>query len=196
LPPGQYIVAATVASVSGDDLPGYARSYFPGTATPSQAQFVPIRVAQEITGVDFALARARTARISGKVVDASGQPTTAGAFTLRPSQRSTAVTSESIGARILPDGTYEFRNVPPGQYVMQAYRGRARPWIEGEFGTMPVSVDGTDITGLVFQMSAGSSIAGRITLDTLDRSKTPAPSPIEIAPIPSDADLSQSSHWA
>jgi len=196
LPPGQYVVAAAVGPVSAADLPGYARSYFPGTITPSQAQFMAVGVSQDVVGVDFALARARTARVSGTVIDAAGQPTTAGSFMLRPSARSTSVTSETIGARILPDGRFEFPNVPPGQYVMQAARGRVRPWIEGEFGTMPVAVDGADVTGIVFQTSSGSSIAGRIAFDTLDRSKMPRQDAIEIAPVASDADLAPAHDWA
>jgi protocatechuate 3,4-dioxygenase beta subunit len=196
LKPGQYVVAARVGYVAGADVPGYARSYFPGTVNASAAQFVSVGLSQEVAGVDFPLARVRTARVSGKILDASGQPTMGGAFALRSSQRAAGVTSESISGRILGDGTFEFPNVPPGQYVMQSYRGRSRQWIEGEFGTMPVAVDGADVTGLVFQTSAGSSIAGRVTFDTLDRSHLPPPGAIEIVPVPSDPDLSPVNSWA
>lgn len=115
-----------------------------------------------------------------------------GSLQLMPSHSSATVTNVPIGARILPDATFEFPNVPDGQYVIQAYRGRTNSWTEGEFASMPVSVDGADVKGLVLQASSGSSIKGRITFDALDRSKTPARSAIALSPIPVDFDLSPS----
>jgi len=188
LAPGRYVVSATVGDVA--DLPGYTRSYFPGTPNAGEAQFVSMGVSQDLTGIDFSLSRTRTARISGKMIDAAGQPTTGGTVQLLPSAQSTSVTSVPAGARILPDGQFEFANVPPGQYVIQVYRGRQNRWIEGEFVSIPVTVNGTDIKDLILQTSSGSSIKGRITFDTYNDSKTPARSAIELMPIPTDFDLS------
>jgi hypothetical protein len=188
--PGQYVVSASVGSVGSDDLPGYARAYFPGTTSPAQAQFVAVERSQEVGGVDFSLARARTVRIRGTAFNAAGEPTTGGTFSLRSSQRSTSVVSEAMGARIRPDGTFEFPNVSPGQYVIQAYRGRSNGSTEGEFGALPVTVDTTDVTGLVLQMSTGSTITGHFTFDTTDPSKLPPRGGFELSPIPSDPDQS------
>ncbi len=66
----------------------------------------------------------------------------------------------------MKDGRFEFPNVTPGQYVIQVDRGRRNAATEGEFGTLPVSVDGADITDLVLQTSTGSSITGRVTFET------------------------------
>ena len=55
------------------DLPGYARTYYPGTTIPAQAQFVSIGLGQDQVGIDCMLARTRTARISGIIVNADGQ---------------------------------------------------------------------------------------------------------------------------
>ena len=49
-----------------------------------------------------------------------------------------AVTSVSVGARLMKDGKFEFPNVTPGQYVIQVDRGRRNASTEGEFGTLPV----------------------------------------------------------
>jgi hypothetical protein len=183
LAPGQYIVSAAVGAVSSADLPGYTRSYFRGTPNPAEAQFVSMGPSQNIVGIDISLYRTRTARVAGKVLSAAGEPTTPGSLTLMPSQRSTSVVSMSVGARIAPDGTFEFPNVPPSEYVIQANRGRSNSWTEGEFGTLPVSVNGTDVTDLILQTSSGSSIKGRFTFVTYNSSKTPAPSAIELSPI-------------
>ncbi len=192
LMPGQYIVSATIGGASSMDVPGYARSYFPGTPNPGEARFLSMNASQDVSGIDFSLSRTRTARVAGKMLNAAGEPTSPGSLWLLPSQRSTAVTSVPLGARILDGGTFEFPNVPAGQYVIKADRGRSNSWTEGEFGTLPVSVNGADVTDLTLQTSSGSSIKGRFTLDTYDNSKIPAASKIELSPMPVDFDLSPS----
>jgi hypothetical protein len=194
--PGQYIVSAAIGDVSTLDVPGYPRTYFPGTPVPAEAQFVSIGPEQDVAGIDLTLARTHTARVTGRMFNAAGEPTTGGGVMLMPSRRSASVTSVPVGARILPDGRFEFANVTPGQYVIQAYRGRQNNWIEGEFGAVAVGVDDADTTGLILQMSAGSSISGRFTFETSGSSKQPVPSGIELSPIPVDADLSPQSGFA
>jgi len=112
--PGQYIVSAAIGGVSTADLPGYTRSYYPGTPNASEAQFVSLVLSQETAAIDFSMSRARTARIAGTLLNAAGEPSTGGGVKLIPSQRSASVTSVSAGARILPDGRFEFPNVPNG----------------------------------------------------------------------------------
>jgi hypothetical protein len=196
LAPGRYAVTAAVGSVSAADLPGYARSYYPGTANAGEAQFVSIGLSQTANGADFSLQRTRTARVAGNLLNAAGEPTMGGNVTLAPSWRSASVTSEAVGARIAPDGAFEFPNVPPGQYVIQAYRGRSNSWTEGEFGSLMVMVNGDDVTGLVVQASTGSSITGRFTFDTADRSRIPRPGDAELSPIPIDGDVSPANNTA
>jgi hypothetical protein len=194
--PGQYIVSAAVGAVSTADLPGYTRSYFPGTSNPGQAQFVSIGLGQGLTGIDIAMSTARTARVAGKILGADGEPSMAGNLMLMPSRSSSSVTSVPVGGRILQTGAFEFPNVPPGQYIVQAKRGRRNRSTEGEFGALPVSVDGADVTNLVLQMSPGSSISGRFTFVTPDRTKTPSPGAIELSPIPVDFDQAPQAAFA
>ena len=74
-----------------------------------------------------------------------------GTVRLMPSERSTSVTTVPVGARILPDGRFEFPNVPSGQYVIHADRGRSNSWTEVEFGMLPVAVNGADVTNLLLK---------------------------------------------
>ena len=192
LSPGQYIVSAMIGGATSADVPGYVRSYFPGTPTASDAQFVTVAASQQVTGRDFAMFRGRTARISGRILNAAGEAKAVGSLTLSPSYRSTAVTSVPVGARLLSDGRFEFSNVPDGQYVIRADHGATNRSTEGEFGVLPVNVNGADVTNLILQTWRGSSIKGRLRFDGSRDTKTPNPSAIELSPVPVDVDASPS----
>jgi len=175
-----------IGSVSSLDVPGYARTYFPGTPIPAEAQFVSIGRGETLAGIDVMLARVHTARIAGQLLSATGEPTTGGTVLLAPSQRSRAMTTVPVGARILPNRQFEFANVPAGAYVIRAYRGRRNNWTEGEFGALTVDLGDEDVTGLVLHASSGSSISGRLSFETVRGSKEPLASAIAIEPIPVD----------
>ena len=59
LPPGQYVVTASVGQVTalmtGADVSGFAPTYFPGTANAGDARLVAVQQAQDALGVDVAL---------------------------------------------------------------------------------------------------------------------------------------------
>jgi hypothetical protein len=186
VPAGEYVVSAIAGTVFSADLPGYARSYYPATSDPAAAQFVAVDPGQELSGIDVSLSRTTTAHVSGRLVSASGAPTMA-TLTLVPSRGASSVTSIPTGARIGADGVFEFPNVAPGQYVIQASRGRG-PAVEGEFAAVPVAIDGTDVTGLTVQLSAGSSVSGRITFNSYNRSQPPPASALELSAIPMNDD--------
>ena len=114
--PGEYMVSANVGQVViGQpiaDVSGYTTSYFPGTTNPGAARRIAVDLAEEVTGLDFPLARAPTARIAGTILDAEGNPINGGLI-LTPSRRSGALATEPVGARTFPDGRFEFPNVRP-----------------------------------------------------------------------------------
>ena len=197
LPPGQYIVSAAPSGTSpSTSVPGYALSFFPGTTVASQAAFVTVDEGRDVANINIALSRTPTFRVSGRLLDSAGVGTTGGSVQLMPSQRSTSVTSIPGRARILPDGRFEFANVLPGTYLVQAYRGRSNGWTEGEFGTLTVAVANSDVADLVLQMARGSTISGRISFDATDPSSRPGRSGIELSPIPTDLDQTPQSNWA
>jgi hypothetical protein len=189
VPPGSYIVSAGVGALGSADVAGYARTYFPGSIEAAQARFVSVGAAEDVTAIDIALERTPTARVSGQMLDAAGEPTTGGAVRLTPAGRSSALRNVSAGARIARDGTFDFDNVAPGDYIVRADRGRSSLAREGEFGALPITVMGKDVDSLVLRMSAGSSIFGRFRFDTATGAKAPAPSTIELSPVGVNPDL-------
>ena len=190
LRPGSYVLAAYVGQLvlgqpGAPDIPGYATTYYPGTPNPPESRLVSVAASQDVDGLNFAVSRIATSTVSGVALDASGDPITGGLL-LSSSRRSGALATTPVGAYIRPDGSFEFRNVAPGQYVIQAYRGRRKAPEEGEFAAVPVTVSGSDIKGLMVQASAGSTITGRFTFDDPE---VPSSRNITLSAIPSDPDL-------
>jgi hypothetical protein len=138
-----------------------------------------------VESVNFSLSRTATATISGVARTSTGEPITGG-LVLASSRQSGSVATTPVGARIRPDGTFEFPNVPPGRYVIQAYRGRLKASLEGEFASVPVAVNGANVTGLVVQTSPGSRISGRFVFEG---ARVPMTRNIDLSPVPTDVDL-------
>jgi hypothetical protein len=195
--PGRYVVAAGIGQVAAADVPGFARSYYPGVPSATSAQFVPVAAGQDVQAVDVVLVRAPTFRVAGRVLDAVGQPRTGGNMQMFPSVAAgAAAASVGVSARLSDDGRFEFPNVSPGQYVIQAYRGRTGAASEGEFGAVRVAVADRDVTDLMLLTSAGSTIAGRVVLDPLAAARSIPTRGIEVSPVPADFDLAPARNWA
>jgi hypothetical protein len=168
VPPGEYVVSATVGQVvafqPGTGVSGYALTYFPNTSDPRQAQLVTVARAQDVPGVDFVLVPTPTATVSGKKLGWNGQPF-GGSLTLTTSQRSGAIVTPPSGARIYDDGRFEFPNVAPGDYVIQGQEGQSGPGREGQFASAFVTVNGSDVPDLLLQATPGSTISGRVVFE-------------------------------
>ena len=186
--PGQFVITAAPGQVFPNqpvsDLSGYAPTYFPGTPSPAEAQLVPVPRSQDVTGLDFVLVPTPTATISGKKLGSDGEPM-GGSLTLTQSNRSGAIVTPGTGARIEDDGRFEFPNVAPGDYVIQADRGTAGPGLEGDFVAQFVTVSGTDLPGVLLQAMPGSTLSGRVIFD----GDGPSPAVRALRIVPERADL-------
>jgi hypothetical protein len=159
--PGEYVIAAAAATTGAQRLPGYAPVYFPGATSLSDAEVVTVKSGEDVTSLDLRVTPGRAAKVSGVVLDSMGQPLD-GALLLDASRRSGVLAGPAVRGRPQGDGRFEFLNIPPGDYVLQA-SGRSRDGIE--FGTRFLVIGEDDVTGLTLQTSTGSHVSGRVTLE-------------------------------
>ncbi|HEY2149841.1 MAG TPA: carboxypeptidase-like regulatory domain-containing protein [Vicinamibacterales bacterium] len=168
LGPADYYVSANVrslptAAAADEDAPGYAVTYFPGTANAADAQKVTIGVGTTVDQIDVALVPVKTAQISGSVIDGHGQPMAGGNLSL--TERGGIAGTQS-GTQIRPDGTFVVRNVAPGEYVLRAQT----PFRRGQPQTMQtamtvVSVAGHNVDGIQIVATELSTVSGIVLLD-------------------------------
>jgi hypothetical protein len=157
LQPGSYYVMAASNETWRNDKKetyGYASTYFPGVAA-NQAQLIPLTAGQERTDLNFTLTVSRAARVSGRVLRATGQPLAGGQVSLMYSYPGSVVmTSGARSVRTDQDGSFEFRDVPAAQYSLAT--GGA---------SLDVSVEGSDIKDLVLAQRVGSTVSGSVITD-------------------------------
>jgi carboxypeptidase family protein len=204
LAPGDYFVSATVRNtdfplmdmaavgaqagvVSMPAAPatpssGYAPTYFPGTATPSEAQRVSVAVGEERSGADFALVAVKLARITGIVMNSEGRPLEGAMVAVEPARGGDVLFGIGGGGRTNRDGAFAINNVAPGEYnlavrsvtVVTQNAGNQMVFTtrisggeggDSEFASVPVAVAGEDLANLVITTTKGASATGRVTFE-------------------------------
>lgn len=191
LMPGSYVLSAAmnpmggaivmpmaggmnVAPGSNDGSDGYATTYYPGTAIEGDAQAVTVNIGQEAAAF-FSMIPARLSRVSGVVRNSLGQPASGVTFTVRTRDGGMAG-GFGFGGMAGPDGTFMMQNIPPGEYSLDVRPNMGRPALapaagtgapaaEPEFASVPLSVTGQDITGLVITTGLGATVSGRLVAD-------------------------------
>jgi len=172
LSPGTYYVSALSGAFAAQaETGGFAPTYYPGTADVTTAQPVRLALGQQLE-LTFPLVPARMARLSGRVVDAAGEPVSRATLTISTSDR-LGISDFNITRGVTePDGTFVFRNVPPGSFTLQAFGAQvstAGNLGASEFGWLPLVVDGSDQQGLTIRVAPGPSLKGRVTVDDLSQ---------------------------
>ena len=172
LAPGEYLVSGTARSpmfmmpgMSSQNEPdGYAPSYYPGTPSMAEAQRITIKGGQELTGVNFALAATKLARIRGRVTNSSGEPV-GGLMIMVSSLNPNDLYSMPMMGRsqTRPDGSFEVTGLSQGTYSVTA-RSMTNPMV-AEIGQARVTVGGDDVDGVMLVMSRGAVARGVVTTD-------------------------------
>ena len=132
-PPGRMAYWGAHDGTSDQDAgaEGPVGTYYPGTADPTQATGIDVRMGGTLQGIDVRVLRSRTFRVSGQVMGApSGgrqgmvmlEPTGAGAASVSQMMRG------PMGAPWRQDGKFTVRGVPPGSYsiIVESFENEAR----------------------------------------------------------------------
>lgn len=178
LSPGDYYIVASfgvnVALEKSDDKTGYAPTYYPGTPVLSEAQRVTVSEGQETPSIGFALEPIRIATISGTATDSQGKPLANGMIMLT-SPSMTSGSPLSGATMIKPDGSFTISNVVPGEYTLQtvtrsdmeavASSGNSRTVRMSEVAVVPLTVTGSDVTGLAVVSGPTGTARGRIVFE-------------------------------
>jgi len=169
LPPGEYYVEALSGAFADPGAAGgFAVTLFPGTTTPGAAHAVTLEPGRDATNVSFTLAPATMTSVSGTLVDDDGRPVGRGTMTLAPSERagtSLFMTSRTVSSE---DGHFEFRNVPPGTYTIQAFgapQSAAGNLAAAAFGYLTFTLDGRAIGPLAVRVPAPRTLRGHISFE-------------------------------
>jgi Carboxypeptidase regulatory-like domain len=176
LSPGTYFVMAqlrdtwTARHDGVTESMGYAPTYFPGTASVPSARRITVGIGEVVGAIDFSLIPGRAATIAGTAVDSLGRPLV---------NRLVAIVQPLVGpgfgmmmgagsATSNADGSFTIRNIPPGQYKLQAQTTRETQTIQGtvlEVATTPITVDGGDLVNLLVRTTMGWMASGRVTAE-------------------------------
>jgi hypothetical protein len=178
----------------------YQTLFYSSATSPAQATPVTLRSGEERTGLNFQLRVVPTSRIAGTLTGPDGPAGSVGVRLLPASEDLIGDTGfETATTATSADGAFVFLGVPPGQYVAKVLK-QPRPQIPAElasspllgmsfgpgmtaaptgtaamtlFAQAPITVAGTDVTGVVLALSEGIRVSGRIVFDGTAQKPTP-----------------------
>lgn len=150
-----------------ETLRKYGALYYPGTAEFSAASALELKPGTEAKAIDFVMSEQPTYRVRGRVVDAAtGNPGSAsiGIF----ARNGVGITGSSFDTPS-PGGTFEIRNVPPGEHVLVGILSGANPSTPneepGRIISVPVDVAGADVENVVLTFAPLAHIRGRLSVE-------------------------------
>jgi hypothetical protein len=158
LQPGRYQVLALPTETWRNEKKetlGSGATYFPGTTLPQLAQAITLGISEERHDLDLALAANRTVRLRGRVQQPTGESVSGAQVGLSYSLTPGAiVVSGSAATRTAADGTFEFRNISPGTYMVRS---------GGASQTLPLGA--ADVDSVLLVPRTGNTISATITTD-------------------------------
>jgi hypothetical protein len=168
LPPGKFYLQ-TIANRGGGqgDSPVYGATFYPGAATKDRATAVELAAGQQVTGIDIALARSRTATISGMVtgLQANAERFEYTQIELHSAEESPEQPSPPRLIQARQDGSFAIAGLTPGRYRIQA--GSLPPGPDGGLRSAAVEVQlgSADETGIRLALVAGEPVSGTVEIE-------------------------------
>jgi hypothetical protein len=191
---------------------GYAPTFYPSASTAIAASSVTVNAGEERGGVDIPVLYNRAGNIQGTVL--SSAPLGAVQVSLTAADPTVLAGQGLPSARTNPEGKFTLRNIPPGQYTLNAYTvpAPAQPVMvngaiqmpvppprvddaQRQWGRVQVTVDGGQaVQDVSVAMQSGKSISGRVMFDTqvqMDLARTRYMVTLQSAPSPQPVPMGQ-----
>ena len=191
LPPGDYYVDALSGAFADPSASGgFAVTYFPGTTETSTARLVTLAPGQDAKDVSFTLTPAPTVPVAGTVMDGNSQPVSRATLMLMPAAASGPQLLAIVRNVAGPEGQFDFRNVPPGSYTIQAFGapvGSAGNLSAFAFGYLTFRAGEEVDTGhLVVRVPGPRALRGHITFETGAATPLPQPAAVRVSALQVD----------
>lgn len=167
--PGDYYLTARAGGMmEANATGGFGLTYYPATLDLAAAQRVRVDVGQDVMGLTLPMVPAEMATVSGILTDANG-PLANGRIYLSPRGGRDGIAPWTLAItqmRTNADGSFTFRNVPPGSYVLQGYMGDDKGWSSPTlFAATNIDVNGVDHNDLFVNLRPGHVLRGRVVFD-------------------------------
>lgn len=163
LVPGDYYVTAFEPDPTVTDavVARHSPTYFPGSADASGALRVRVTWAANVADINFVVRRVPWTRVLGEAKREGNGRLRSAAIIMQPNDTEGLSVGPLLGATWQPDGSFAFTQVPPGDYIIRAM-GEVDEDAPMLFASLPLTVEGRDITGKVLTLTHGATLSGRV----------------------------------
>jgi hypothetical protein len=141
----------------------YQATYYPGVTDPSGAVAVQVADGMAMRGVDIRMRKARPYRIHGHVV-AKGTTAVGSGLSVHLAS-SGSVIGQDTYTQVLSNGTFDFKGVLPGSYVLDTEASGLNAIGAGTVGRQTVTLADADLDDVGLEVGQGAEIAGKMLLD-------------------------------
>lgn len=160
LTPGEYALSASVRSTAEnlrESEPGYAVTFFPGTASTAEIQWMRVVAGETVTNITIPLVPSRVFELSGVVLDRSGQPSSGGVVNVLDRAINAPIGAGQVGR----DGTFSVADLAPGDYLLSSNNFGSTGDLP-QVARLPVRVRTGDVSGLRLMPLGTRGIHGRL----------------------------------
>lgn len=164
LPPGDYVIVVLSGPFANEDRAGFAPTFFPGTTAARDATPIHLDIGQDRLDIVMPLVPAPAVTLSGRITGLDSESQRRPALILLQTYGGDVRAFISARGSADADGSFRFRNVPAGDYVLQAMLTGAGQGGFGGFGSLAVSA-ATDLDGLTLTIGVGATLRGRISFE-------------------------------
>jgi uncharacterized GH25 family protein len=175
LAPGKYYLSVTSNQPAAINTQGKAATesnvttYYPNVMEPTGAAPLDVTAGAELRGIDIRMRRAKVYSLRGKAVDLVTGAAPANAlvtFTAKNTGDSPLIGLTSLN-QVKPDGSFEFRNLLPGTYVLQTVNNISLngSQVGGYAGRAEFTITDSNVEGAVLALGPVPEINGTVKLE-------------------------------